>query len=438
MQYTLYQYIYFFFLYAFAGWLIEEVYAAIKYGKFVNRGFINGPLCIKYGLCMVLLLEDLHDLSAHPVYQLVLSVVIVAVFEYVTGVLLKLITGKRFWDYSKVRWNLNGYICIQQTLLWAVIAVANIWLVHPFLYMIYELIPFRIMQIILLVLLIILVLDLVATLCSSLKWKIQGYLYGNVAERLEKTKKQLGFSIFTLIQKRMYRAFPEFVEQEKKPEDGFGVTENRIFAKGLCLDKLIWIFVISALVGDWIETIYVWAVSGVLMSRSSLIYGTFSIVWGLGGALATGLLYSLRKKNDRYIFIAGAIMGGVYEYSCSVFTEVVFGTTFWDYSHMPFNINGRINLLFCFFWGIAAIVWLKLLYPGASKMIEMITPVAGKVMTYIVILFMVLNMLVSGLAIGRYVQRKAGNESLSSIGIFLDHVYTDELIENIYPNMKIK
>lgn len=131
-------------------------------------------------------------------------------------------------------------------------------------------------------------------------------------------------------------------------------------------------------------------------------------------------------------------MGGVYEYSCSVFTEVVFGTTFWDYSHMPFNINGRINLLFCFFWGIAAIVWLKLLYPGASKMIEMITPVAGKVMTYIVMLFMVLNMLVSGLAIGRYVQRKAGNESLSSIGIFLDHVYTDELIENIYPNMKIK
>ena len=438
MQYTLYQYIYFFFLYAFAGWLIEEVYAAIKYGKFVNRGFINGPLCIKYGLCMVLLLEDLHDLSAHPVYQLVLSVVIVAVFEYVTGVLLKLITGKRFWDYSKFRWNLNGYICIQQTLLWAVIAVANIWLVHPFLYMIYELIPFRIMQIILLVLLIILVLDLVATLCSSLKWKIQGYLYGNVAERLEKTKKQLGFSIFTLIQKRMYRAFPEFVEQEKKPEDGFGVTENRIFAKGLCLDKLIWIFVISALVGDWIETIYVWAVSGVLMSRSSLIYGTFSIVWGLGGALATGLLYSFRKKNDRYIFIAGAIMGGVYEYSCSVFTEVVFGTTFWDYRHMPFNINGRINLLFCFFWGIAAIVWLKLLYPGASKMIEMITPVAGKVMTYIVMLFMVLNMLVSGLAIGRYVQRKAGNESLSSIGIFLDHVYTDELIENIYPNMKIK
>ena len=100
-------------------------------------------------------------------------------------------------------------------------------------------------------------------------------------------------------------------------------------------------------------------------------------------------------------------MGGVYEYSCSVFTEMVFGTTFWDYSHMPFNINGRINLLFCFFWGVLAIVWLKLLYPAVSRVIEKIPPVAGKVLTYILVFAMALDMLISSVALMRYVDRSS-------------------------------
>lgn len=95
------------------------------------------------------------------------------------------------------------------------------------------------------------------------------------------------------------------------------------------------------------------------MSRSSVLYGPFSIVWGLGCVLLTALLYKYKDRSDRYIFLAGTVLGGAYEYSCSVFTELVFGTVFWDYSHIPFNLGGRINLLFCFFWGIAAVVWLK-------------------------------------------------------------------------------
>ena len=106
------------------------------------------------------------------------------------------------------------------------------------------------------------------------------------------------------------------------------------------------------------------------MSRSSVVYGPFSIVWGLGCVLLTAFLYPYREKNDRYIFLAGTILGGAYEYICSVFSELVFGTVFWDYSAIPFNLGGRINLLYCFFWGIVAVVWLKMLYPILSGWIE--------------------------------------------------------------------
>ena len=208
-----------------------------------------------------------------------------------------------------------------------------------------------------------------------------------------------------------------------------------MFAQGMCFDKLFWVFFICALLGDWIETVFVWATAGQLMSRSSLLYGTFSIVWGLGGAIITGVLYTLKNKNDRYIFIGGFFMGGVYEYSCSVFTEVVFGTKFWDYSHLPFNINGRVNMLFCFFWGVVAIVWIKFLYPNMSKIIEKIPPVTGKLLTWLLIILMSLDIGVSSLALSRYTSRKNGEHAQTSIDQFLDNTYNDQFIEKIYPNM---
>ena len=63
-----------------------------------------------------------------------------------------------------------------------------------------------------------------------------------------------------------------------------------------------------------------------------------------------------RDHSDGFVFAFGTLIGGAYEYICSVFTEIVFGKIFWDYRGLPFNLGGRINLLYCFFWGIATVV----------------------------------------------------------------------------------
>ena len=87
------------------------------------------------------------------------------------------------------------------------------------------------------------------------------------------------------------------------------------------------------------------------MSRSSVVSESFSIVWGLAIALVTALLYKYKDRSDSFLFGMGTFLGGAYEYLCSVFTELVFGKVFWDYSAIPFNLGGRINLLYCFFLG---------------------------------------------------------------------------------------
>ena len=119
--------------------------------------------------------------------------------------------------------------------------------------------------------------------------------------------------------------------------------------------KLFWIFLLASLIGAVVEIVFVGLSAGEWMSRSSLLYGQFSVVWGLGAVLMTVLLHRLAGKNDRYIFFSGALLGGAYEYLCSWVGEKVFGVIFWDYSHIPFNLNGRVNLLYCLFWGIAAV-----------------------------------------------------------------------------------
>lgn len=125
-------------------------------------------------------------------------------------------------------------------------------------------------------------------------------------------------------------------------------TKSTVFAAGCSFYKIFLLFVIGAFLGDITETIFCRITAGYWMSRSSLVWGPFSIVWGLAIALVTQVLYKYKDRSAFWLFGMGTLLGGAYEYLCSVFTEIVFGAVFWDYSALPFNLGGRINLLYCF------------------------------------------------------------------------------------------
>ena len=192
---------------------------------------------------------------------------------------------------------------------------------------------------------------------------------------------------------------------------------------------------ICALLGDIIETFYCGLVNGKWMNRSSVLYGPFSFVWGIGAVVLTIALRQVANKSDRYVFVGGFVIGGTYEYLCSVFTELVFGTVFWDYSDMPLNIGGRTNVLFCFFWGLLAVVWVKILYPPLERFIEKIPPVTGKVVTWVIVFVMVCNGLLTSAAMLRYHTRADRPEADGRVEAFLDEQYDDAYMEERWPNM---
>lgn len=453
MEYTFYELTGLFFIYSFIGWCVEVGVAAFKRKKFINRGFIMGPLCTIYGLGAVAFAIFLPELKENLFFLFLGGAILASFIEFVTGVLLEKIFHKKWWDYSEYRFNFEGYVCLQYSLLWGVFAVFLVWFVNPFLVSIIRFIPHLTGVITFWLLGGLLAVDLISTGFALLGMQKKIESLAVFAEGVTQVSGALENVITRRIQKHMQKAFPALNELDA--ENAKALQEKRkerqeVFAAGCGFYKLISLFFIGAFLGDVVETIFCLITSGVLMSRSSVIYGPFSIVWGLGCMLLTAILHRIKDKSDSYIFIVGTVLGGAYEYVCSVFTELIFGTVFWDYSGFTFNLGGRINLLYCFFWGIAAVVWMKWVYPFLSKWIEKLPMKTGKILCNVMLVFMIFNCVISAMALARYTERNTSpvgvvvqenleeESSLSSaINEFLDTHYPDERMERIYPNAKI-
>ena len=299
-----------------------------------------------------------------------------------------------------------------------------------FFLIVYHMIPTLIREILLWILLAGMALDISASLAAVFHIRKEMPTAIRWNKKVAVWTQKFALMIVGHVEKRMAKAYPVIMEKTEQTE------KEGNFAEGCGFYKLFWLFLIGAVLGDFTETIFCRLTAGVWMSRSSLVWGPFSIVWGLAIAIATALLYKDREKPDRHIFIVGTFLGGAYEYVCSVFTEIVFGKVFWDYSKIPFNLGGRINLLYCFFWGIAAVIWIKVLYPKFAGWIEKIPMFWGYVLTWILVVFMAVNILVSMAALVRYDMRANGKPAESGWEKVIDEHFDDERMDRIYPNAK--
>lgn len=443
MTYNIYQLLWIFFIYSFIGWCGEVVLAAVNRHKFVNRGFVSCPLCPVYGAGAVAVSVFLPELEEQLFFLFLGGMIVTAFVEYLTGRLLELIFHKKWWDYSEQKFQLDGYVCLKNSVIWGICSVLVIRIFNPLLCRGLELLPMLLGEVLLWVLGVLLAIDFIGSGIAVLGLKKQGRI-SQITEGLHRTSKILENALTERIQRRMVKAFPNIESgglsgslEKGAAEKGVKAEEKARFAQGCGFFKLASLFILGAFLGDIVETIFCFLTTGKLMSRSSLVFGQFSIVWGLACALLTWMLYRYRDRSDRFIFVFGTVLGGAYEYICSVFTEIAFGTVFWDYSEIPFNLGGRINLLYCFFWGIAAVVWMKGVYPLLSRWIEKLPARAGNIGCTILVVLLAADMIVSALALARYSERQAGVPEQSAAGQMLDEYFPDEFIENRYENLKL-
>ena len=165
----MYQFLFIFFVYAFLGWCTEVSYAALVTGRFVNRGFLNGPWCPVYGFGVVIVLAFLEPLKSNLLLLFLSSVVLTSALEWATGFVLEKIFHQRWWDYSDQPFNLNGYICLRFSIAWGLACLFVVKLLHPSVLLVIRLVPRGLGWTLLALLAAVMAVDLAATVRTIAK-----------------------------------------------------------------------------------------------------------------------------------------------------------------------------------------------------------------------------------------------------------------------------
>ncbi len=152
-----------FFIYAFLGWCTEVGYAALITGKFVNRGFLNGPVCPIYGFGVVIVLACLTPLKDNLPILFLGSVLLTSALEWLTGFVLEKIFHERWWDYSDEPFNLGGYICLRFSIAWGFACLFVVKMLHPTVLFVIRIIPHTLGLVLLGLLSAVMAVDLAAT-----------------------------------------------------------------------------------------------------------------------------------------------------------------------------------------------------------------------------------------------------------------------------------
>lgn len=181
-----------FFVYAFLGWCTEVSYAALVSGRFVNRGFLNGPWCPVYGFGVVIVLAGLEPLRSNLLLLFLGSVALTSALEWLTGFVLEKLFHQRWWDYSDQPFNLGGYICLRFSIAWGLACLFVVEILHPTVVFLIRLIPHEVGLVILVVLCVGMCVDLTATVSTITKMNRQLSQVDELAARIRTMSNQLG------------------------------------------------------------------------------------------------------------------------------------------------------------------------------------------------------------------------------------------------------
>lgn len=128
--YHWYQWLAFFYIYCFFGWIFESTYVSLRQKKFVNRGFLRLPLLPLYGTGAVMMLWVSLPVKNHLVLVYISGVIAATALEYVTGYAMERLFKVKYWDYSDQKFQLHGYICLSSSIAWGFLTILLTEVIH--------------------------------------------------------------------------------------------------------------------------------------------------------------------------------------------------------------------------------------------------------------------------------------------------------------------
>lgn len=211
---------------------------------------------------------------------------------------------------------------------------------------------------------------------------------------------------------------------------------------GISLHEILWYFTLFSIMGLLLETFYCYQTTGVIESRKGLVFGPFCPIYGIG---ATFLIILLNKYKEHSIklFLYGVLLGSILEYFLSFALEAIYGTRFWDYSYLDYNLNGRISLIYSLFWGLLSIFLMRWLKPLVDKIIDRLTNKISLTIEIVVVAFLVFDTFATIYSISIYKTRAMDRyynispKTYGKIETFINNnVFSDNYMKKTFPNLR--
>ena len=209
-MYKIFIYVAMFFIFSFCGWIMEEIHTFPIYKKFVNRGFLIGPVLPIYGTGGILITLLLTKYKEDPVVLFCMAVIICSILEYLTSYVMEKLFKTRWWDYSNKLFNINGRVCLSNMVAFGIVGVLFIYFVNPFLMsFLYKINPV-LLKVVVSILFVIFLADL--SVSTKIIYNIKGVgitLLKDSTEEINNKVKEALMNKGKLTQ-RVAKAFPNF------------------------------------------------------------------------------------------------------------------------------------------------------------------------------------------------------------------------------------
>jgi uncharacterized membrane protein len=184
-----------FVIYGFLGWCVEVCFATVKTGKFVNRGFLNGPFCPIYGFGVMAVVLSLTSVKSNLLLLFIGSFLLATLLEFVTGYILERNFNQKWWDYSDSPLNIKGYVCFKMSFVWGLACIGVVYILQPITLNFIDWLPNNVGVIILCLFALILVADTIVTVMSLLKLKREVYMLEETGDRIRSLSDLIGKNI---------------------------------------------------------------------------------------------------------------------------------------------------------------------------------------------------------------------------------------------------
>ncbi|MFV0361593.1 MAG: putative ABC transporter permease [Suipraeoptans sp.] len=190
----------YFIIYGTIGWATEVVFAGFKERRFVNRGFLNGPICPIYGIGVTLVVTLVKPFSSNILSLYLVSTIVVTLVELITGFLMDKLFHHKWWDYTGMPLSIGGYICLPFSFIWGIACVLIVKVIHPIFERFVNWIPNIALIIVMIVLVIVLLVDISVTYVEVLRLNRQLESMTKIAKDLHAISDRIGINIFERVQ----------------------------------------------------------------------------------------------------------------------------------------------------------------------------------------------------------------------------------------------